>query len=543
MARIERLPEEPRQLLQTASVIGREVPLPLLRALWSGPGELDPHLRELARLEFLYAQAGGAEPVYAFAHTLTQEVAYESLPPARQQALHAAAAQALEAIYPDRLEEVYDRLGYHYAKAGQADKAVEYLTRLAERAARGHAHTEAVRILGDALAQVDRLPAAERDRCRLDLVLRQAHSLVPLGRFQDIVDLLIPHRPTLEQFQDPLLSGYYHFLLGRSYLFLGDDERAIQHATMGIAEATRCGDEATLGKIHYVLAQRGALLGRPHEGLEHGRQAVALLERVGERWWIGPAYWAVGLCHALGGEVEPALEAAGQATAMGEAVGDPELQSCAAWATGIIYVALGDWGAGIEACQRGLERAPDPLNTAIALGCLGYGYLEKGDPAQAIPVLEQSVELVGQFRFAPLQGLFMAFLAEAYGANRKVEKAIALASRGLAVASRAGSLYGVGCAQRALGRIAQAQGDLREAEARLNESLGTFASMKARYDLARSHLDLAVLAHLTRRPAEAATHLGEALALFRALRIPRYVERAQQLAAEFEIALADDPTR
>jgi len=537
LARIDRLPEEPRRLLQTASALGREAPLPLLRALWEGPGDLDPHLRELTRLEFLYPWSGGAEPIFAFTHTLTQEVAYESLPMARRRSLHAAAGHALETVYVDRLGEVYDRLAYHYARTEQAGKAIGYLTRLAEKAARGHAHTEAVRILDEALGHVERLPAAERDRRRLDLALRQAYSLIPLGGFQEIVNRLLRHRASLEHLQDAALGGPYHFLTGRSYLFLGDDERASQHAKMAIAEATRSGDDATLGKVHYVLAQQGAMSGRPQEGLEHGRQALVLLTRAAEAWWIGPAHWAVGLNHALRGEFDLALEAEVRATVSGESVGDPQVQSSAAWATGIIHTARGDWQAGIAACQRAVDLSPDPLNSALALGWLGYAFLEKGDPDQALPRLEQSVQRLGQFRFPQPQGWFTVFLAEAHRLTHELETAFELATQGLQMARVANSVHGAGWAERALGRIAQATGGLAEAGAHLREALRAFASMNARYEVARIHLDLASLAHAQRDEPAASRELAEAHRLFHALRVPRYVERTEALATQLGVRL------
>src|SRR5262249_57913308 len=90
-------------------------------------------------------KGGGAEPLYAFTHTLTRDVAYESVPPTRRRTLHAKTGQALEAVYADRLGEVDDRLAYHYGRTDQADKAILYLTRIADKAARTHAHTEAGR--------------------------------------------------------------------------------------------------------------------------------------------------------------------------------------------------------------------------------------------------------------------------------------------------------------------------------------------------------------------------------------------------------------
>jgi len=532
LSRIERLPEELKRLLQTASILGREVPVALLRAIWDHAGALDPQLHELTRLEFLSKRSGDADPVFIFTHTLTQEVAYESLPVARRRALHAAAGKALETTYVTRLEEVTDRLAHHFSRTEQADKAVLYLTRLAEKAARGHAHTEAVRILGEALGHCDRLTTQERERRRLDLVLRQAHSLIYLGAFQAIVDLLLQHREMLEQLRDAALGGQYHFLMSRSYLFLGDDERASWHATMGIAEATRSGDDATRGKIHYVLAQRGALSGRATEGLEHGRQAAVLLERAGEGWWVGPAHWAVGLSHALRGEFEPALLAEAKAAAIGEAVGDPQLRSSSAWAIGVIHTAAGDQDAGIAACQRALEHSPDPLDTAIALGWLGYAYLEKGEAARAIAPLQQSIDELAQFRFAQLQGLFTVILAEARRVTGELDQAANLARQGLEVTSRTHWPFGVGWAQGVLGRIAQARGEFREAETRLGEALRAFESMEGQYHVARMHLDFARLAHARADRAAASAHIEEARQRFQDLAVPRYVEYTEKLGAE-----------
>jgi DNA-binding NtrC family response regulator/tetratricopeptide (TPR) repeat protein len=537
-ARIWRLPVELKDLLQTASVLGREVPMALLRAI-AGPAEtLDPSLRELTRLEFLSKQSGDADPMYGFTHTLTHEVAYESLSLVRRQALHAAAGEALEKAYTNRLEEVTDRLAYHYSRTERVDKALFYLTRLAERAARGHAHAEAVRILDEALGHCDWLPAGNGDRVQLDLVLRQASSLVYLGSFQAIVDLLLRHRETLERLQDATLGGHYHFLMSRSCLFLGDDERASWHATMGLVEATRSGDDAMRGKIHYVLAQRGALSGRPTEGLEHGREATALLEHTGESWWVGPAHWVVGLSHALRGEFEPALAAEAKAAAIGESVGDPQLRSSSAWATGIIYAATGDHDTGVVACRRALEHSPDPLDTAIALGWLGYAYVEKGDPGEAIEPLEQSIQQLSQFHFAQLQGLFTVMLAEAIRTIGDPDRALELARQGLDVTSRTHWPFGVGWAQRILARIAQDRDDFREAETRLGEALRAFASMEGRCEVARVHLELGTLARARGAPLTVVEHhLHEALRGFRELALPRYIERVERFAAELDMPL------
>jgi DNA-binding NtrC family response regulator/tetratricopeptide (TPR) repeat protein len=535
LARIDRLPEEPRQLLQTAAVIGQEVPLPLLRAVWDGDPDLQ--LRELMRLEFLYAKAGSGEPVCGFTHSLTRDVAYESVPPARRRMLHGAIARALEAVYADRLGEVYDRLAYHYGRTDEAAKAIFYLTRLADKAAGGHAHTEAVRILEEARTHVDRLPPAEQGRRRLELALTQAYSLMPLGAFQEIVHLLLGHLAALESLGDPRMAGPYHLLLGRSYLFLGDQRQASHHLGLGLAEATGCEDDATRGRIHYVLAQHEAMSGQPRAGLEHGRQAVALLERAGESWWTGPAYWALGLNHALLGELDAALAAQAQATARGTEAGDPQVASSAAWASGIVHVCRGDWEAGIRSCEEALARSPDPLNTALALGWLGFAWLEGGDLGAAESRLAEALRLLEQFRFRQPQAWFSAFLAEAHRRAHRFETALELASGGLEHARATGSTVGIGWAERALGGIARDRGALGDAHDHLHEALRAFEAAEAAFEIARTRIDLAALAHTRGDAAATAGHLADAIRRFHALGLQRWVARVEEDARTWSAPL------
>ena len=538
LARIDRLPEGCRRVLVTASVLGREVSRGLLGRIWDGPGDLEAPLAELTRLEFLYPSSRADEPVYAFTHSLTQEVAYGSLEPERRQALHAAAGQALEAVYADRLEGAYGRLAYHYSNTGDAAKAVEYLSRFADSAARGYAHEEAVRALAEATSNAERLPAEARDRRMLDLVLRQAFSLFALGRFQKIADLLLCHQDRLERVEDPRLTGHYYFVLGHTCSFLGAHERAAASAQRAIEEARRCGDTPTMGKACCVLALEGALTGQAVQGLEHGRQAVALLERTDERWWLAQAHWLIGLNHLQIGEFESTLGAEARAQSLAEALGDPRLQSSVAWVTGAAHAAMGERDKGIAACRRSLECAPDPLHRAIAMGWLGVAYVLSEDPGQAIPLLEPAAQQIAEFGFRQFQAWFTIFLAEAYRASQRPGRALELARQGLDISREAKFLAGVGWAQQTLGRVAQARGAHAEAATHLRAALQTFRSVRSRYEVGRTHLDLAALAHSQGNLQAAAEHLGQAHELFRALRVTWYVERTERIARELGVPIS-----
>jgi class 3 adenylate cyclase/tetratricopeptide (TPR) repeat protein len=437
MARMDRLPEVPKRLLQTAAVLGREFSPRLLEAIWDGPKPLDPILQELRQLELLYERSGGEGVLYVFKHALTQEVAYESLLTTRRRALHAAAGRALEVQYAERLEEAYDRLAYHYARTDEADKAVAYLSRFAEKAARSYAHAEALPALQEALSHVEHLQGGGQDRLVLELTLRQAHSLYFLGRFAESVEALLREQERLERCQDPVLAGPYYFWLGHMYTRLGDTERAVHNAHRAVEEGQRCGDRATMGKAYTVLTLEGYWPGQCEQGIVYGRQAIALLEGTQEPYWLGMAYCFLGYNYMGASRFALALEAEAQTKAIGEAIDDPRLQTYAAFCTGWFLAMIGEWGAAIDACQRSLQHAPDTASHAYASAFLGYAYLEQGDAVQALPLLEQAVQRFVQFQFRPFAGWFMALLAEAYRCTQQLETAQESAQRGLAVARAA----------------------------------------------------------------------------------------------------------
>ena len=126
-ARIDRLPPEAKRLLQTAAVIGTEVPYPLLTAIADLPdADLRRHLAHLQAAEFLYETRLFPELEHTFKHALTHEVAYGSLLQERRRALHARIVEILEALVGDQLNEQVERLAHHALRGEVCDKALTY---------------------------------------------------------------------------------------------------------------------------------------------------------------------------------------------------------------------------------------------------------------------------------------------------------------------------------------------------------------------------------------------------------------------------------
>jgi len=128
-ARIDRLPADDKDLLQTASVIGKDVPLMLLSAVAELTEDtLQRGLADLQTAEFLYETRLFPDPEYTFKHALTHEVTYGTLPLERRKTLHTRIVGAIERSYPERLAEHVERLAHHAFRGEAWDKAVDVLS-------------------------------------------------------------------------------------------------------------------------------------------------------------------------------------------------------------------------------------------------------------------------------------------------------------------------------------------------------------------------------------------------------------------------------
>jgi tetratricopeptide (TPR) repeat protein len=294
-----------------------------------------------------------------------------------------------------------------------------------------------------------------------------------------------------------------------------------------------------MGRSHSWLSEECLFSGAYQPSIVHGEQAVALLERTAERFWLGRALYSLGIAYYYTGDLHRTLELATRVQTLGTTIGDRRHQVTALTLMGQSYTAQGAWEAAIEALQHAVTVSADAFDTALVIGYLGYAYLEQGDRAEALPLLEQAVQQARQYRSRQVQCQAILRLGEAYRLDGQIDKAQDLACQGLATAEDITFPLGVGLAQRLLGRIAQASDDPAEAQTYLQAALATLASIQSRYELARTHLDLASLANTQDDQGTATMHLSTAHAWFKKLQVPKWVEKTEQLAREYGVTLKE----
>jgi hypothetical protein len=158
-----------QELLRVASVIGPQFSLALLRPVLQRLGRpLEFDTLDEAESRHLLRRS---EHDYTFAHTVVRETLYEELAHGERMRLHAEIAAALHALRAADPAPYLAELAHHFGEAaalGDAERAVEYGRRAAERASAMLAHEEAAEHYARALRALEFTePPDALHRCQL----------------------------------------------------------------------------------------------------------------------------------------------------------------------------------------------------------------------------------------------------------------------------------------------------------------------------------------------------------------------------------------
>jgi class 3 adenylate cyclase/tetratricopeptide (TPR) repeat protein len=416
MARIDRLPEQTKRLLQIAAVIGREFPLRLLNAVWKGPGSVEDQLRELSRLEFVYERAETEGSVYIFRHALTQETAYGNLLERHRRSYHGAVGHALEELYSGREGEVAELLALHFGRSNEAEKSVDCAILAAEKSQRRWANSEALTYFNDALHRLDLLPDTEANRLRrVDAVINQAEVKFALGQHAEHIQALDQMRDLVEQTGDPRRRATWHYWRGFLHsLTGGQPDIAIDHCQKAVAIASTDGLDEIKAFAESCLAQIYLITGRLRDAIEAGERALASFESRGNLWWACRTIWHLSPAAIALGDWEASLSYCRRALEHGAVLKDLRIKVVGLWRTGATYIRKGDPQRGIEYCNEALALGPLPYDAAMAKAVRGYGKLKAGEFDAGIADLQEAVAWFENSRLRYTRTDYTSWLAEGH---------------------------------------------------------------------------------------------------------------------------------
>ncbi len=284
-SRIDRLAAPEKELLQTLAVIGNEFSRKLVpEVTGKSCEELEPLLSVLQFGEFIYELPAIGDVKYTFKHVLTQQVAYDSVLADRRRAIHERTAEAIEALFAQRLEDHFEELAHHFQLGNNLSKAVRYSGLAAEQAASRGAYSEAARVIEAALEMVDKLPVGERARAELELrktestVAAVLHGLFSLRR-QQAVERVCEFSETLNE---PALHLTGSINLAHLCQVRGEPTSSLDRAKQCLEIARQKSEEGAQAAANYVVASTLLRCGNLREASSYYRDALAHAENAGQ---------------------------------------------------------------------------------------------------------------------------------------------------------------------------------------------------------------------------------------------------------------------
>jgi tetratricopeptide (TPR) repeat protein len=194
MARVDRLSDGARAVLQAGSAIEREFPHELIRTVGGlTEAELLTHLSAIKDAELLYESGIYPRTSYIFRHALTREVVYGSILARKRKELHSLIGSAIEALHKDDLAEHYEILSEHFSRAEDYRKAAEYAKRAARKAERSASMPDAIVYARKRVLYAEKLSGSseiERDLIDARTVLGQ--YLSQINRYVEARDAVEP---------------------------------------------------------------------------------------------------------------------------------------------------------------------------------------------------------------------------------------------------------------------------------------------------------------------------------------------------------------
>jgi predicted ATPase len=443
-ARIDRLPPEDKRLLQSASVIGENVPFTLLQAVVEMPEEeLHSHLSRLQAVEFLYETGLYPEIEYTFKHGLTYQVAYNSLLVERRRTLHAKILEAIELLYADRLTEQVEWLAHHAFRGEVWAKAVAYLHQAGAKAVGRSANREAVVYFEQALGALGHLPE-NRDTLeqaiaiRIDLgpalrtikrtsdpeveqtytearelcqrlgdtpqlfpvlwgLCRVYHSQGELHKSREVGEKLLS---LAQSMQDPALILEAHHTQWSTLFNLGELLSTKEHVERGrVLYDPQQHHQLTFvygghdpGVCCGVIAARILwLLGYPDQALQRSREALSLGRDLSHPFSLAFALFWAALVHQFRGEREAVQEPTETAMILATEQGFPRWEMLGNVLRGWVSVEQGYIEQGIGQIRQGLAGDASAAEMQAARAIIAEAYGKAGKPEEGLSVVAEAL--------------------------------------------------------------------------------------------------------------------------------------------------------
>jgi len=525
LARFDNLPEDLRRTLQLAAVLGTTFPISLMHQLRGLDDEtLAIHLKELERRRFLTSDPSKTNATYDFRHVSLQEVIYNTLLKRDRRQLHNQIAQAIEESESGNPDEIVERLGFHYFESTQPVRAVPYLIKAADKAARRSAHeiaieqyrraisllpdqpddysqeffrvrvglarslkfvgefTAAGQLLSESLPELWRSSLAAQSATLWPVLVEILRQLADIRQREGIYDEALVYLETGLQVlgetgtaENPGLwcklverQAWIHFRQGRLEQAFSLADSAVQR--LGAEEID---DPVMLAKLLNTLGGITWQQGAREKAIDYTRRSLELFEGIGYLWGVATAHNNLGILYDVLGNWAKGIEYHQEAYALQKNIGDIEGQARSLDNLGILHMIMGEHETARQELEAGLSirrKLGDRYGLAQSHASIAELALVQQERREALTNGEAALELADAIESSEIQIYARWVLALAQAEQGEFEAGLILSGEALEMARQAEFVEGEIDCFRVLGVLKVKVGEHQEAQALFQDS-------------------------------------------------------------------------
>jgi class 3 adenylate cyclase/DNA-binding SARP family transcriptional activator len=545
-ARMDRLEESLKRIVQVAAVIGREFAFRILETISEMKEGLKAGLIDLQRWEFIYKKSIFPELEFIFRHALTREVAYNSLLLHKRREIHEQIGKAIEELYPGRLEEFYEMLAWHYSYSSNHEKAFRYLKLSGLKAVRSNSHLEAYHLFKRTLEVLGRMhQTTNNKRDRLEVLRLMANSMRPLGYPEGSIRFLREGEELAKELGDNLKAANFSSCIG-IYLGVagGNPVLGKTYVERGLSSLEPMAEMGSISPLVYDLAFSCTGGGNFSHICEFVPEYIEKMERFGAQsetfgrpFTIYPVLQAaLGMALGATGEFAAGECVLRHCSELARRIGDPlTLAMVECYYCGFHHF-KGDGENMVCHCKAAAETSEKSqmfFMAGIAWAWAGYGYFFLEQPQKALDLLEKGLGSHIDRGVTMWLGCIHADLALVQWKLGNPGKALFHAKQGVNVSRANNEMHFAAKSEIYLGKILGAgdPGRFGEAREHIFRGIETADKLKLRPLSAEGRFYLGELSASSGRTKEAMDQLRRAEAMFLEMGMEYWLSRAQAALA------------
>jgi class 3 adenylate cyclase/tetratricopeptide (TPR) repeat protein len=435
VARIDRLQEEIRRTLQLAAVIGRTFYYRVLEAIAGGSSELDRHLNALQRMELVREASRMPELEYTFRHALAQEAAYRSILRKQRRTFHRQVADAIERLFPERLEEFAPLLAFHFHRAGD-QRGLKYAIMAGDAAFRLYALPEALEQYSLALEFAG---SEDLDSEQLrHLFMRRGRAFELMAAWDRALENYRRMERLATQRGDPdmRLAALIPQATVRSTVNRASDQeegrRLLQEAQ---SLASELGDERAESKLLWTLMLNNVSSGgSPEERIRYGERSLALARKHNLKEQVAFTLHDLWFGYAGVGRWEQARRALKESAEFWREVNNLPMLAENLSRTYMTQMGAGEYDQALissDEAYRVAEEGNNPEGRALARAFIGGVHFDRGDMGKAIAVMEQAISIGEPVGTVTVTAMTKPILGWVLGSLGRQERGIEIAEQAL----------------------------------------------------------------------------------------------------------------